>query len=61
VLDAVDVTRWKDQLDAGEVIRAPFGDVAVAMIDPADVAAGLATALTEGTPARPTASADPRR
>lgn len=41
------VTRWKDQLDAGEVVRAPFGDVAVAMIDPADVAAVLATALTE--------------
>jgi uncharacterized protein YbjT (DUF2867 family) len=41
------VTRWKDQLDAGEVIRAPFGDVAVAMTDPADVAAVLATALTE--------------
>jgi uncharacterized protein YbjT (DUF2867 family) len=41
------VTRWKDQLDAGEVIRAPFGDVAMAMIDPADVAAVLATALTE--------------
>ena len=41
------LTRWKDQLDAGEVIRAPFGDVAVAMIDPADVAAVLTTALTE--------------
>jgi uncharacterized protein YbjT (DUF2867 family) len=41
------VTRWKDQLDAGEVIRAPFGDVAVAMTDPEDVAAVLATALTE--------------
>ena len=41
------VTRWKDQLDAGEVIRAPFGDVGVAMIDPADVAEVLATALTE--------------
>ncbi len=41
------VTRWKDQLEAGEVIRAPFGDVAVAMVDPADVAAVLATALTE--------------
>lgn len=41
------LTRWKDQLDAGELIRAPFGDVAVAMIDPADVAAVLATALTE--------------
>jgi uncharacterized protein YbjT (DUF2867 family) len=36
------VTRWKDQLDVGEVIRAPFGDVAVAM-----TAAVLATALTE--------------
>ena len=41
------VARWKDQLHAGEVIRAPFGDVAVAMIDPADVAAVLATSLTE--------------
>lgn len=41
------VTRWKDQLHAGDVIRAPFGDVAVAMVDPADVAAVLATALTE--------------
>jgi uncharacterized protein YbjT (DUF2867 family) len=41
------VARWKDQLDAGEVIRAPFGDVPVAMIDPADVAAVLAAALTE--------------
>jgi uncharacterized protein YbjT (DUF2867 family) len=41
------VTRWKDQLDAGDVIRAPFGDVAVAMTDPADVAAVVATALTE--------------
>ena len=41
------VTRWKDQLDAGEGIRAPFADVGVAMIDPADVAAVLATALTE--------------
>jgi uncharacterized protein YbjT (DUF2867 family) len=41
------VTRWKDQLDAGGVIRAPFGDVPVAMIDPGDVAAVLATAFTE--------------
>jgi uncharacterized protein YbjT (DUF2867 family) len=41
------VARWKDQVDADEVIRAPFGDIAVAMIDPADVAAVLATALTE--------------
>jgi uncharacterized protein YbjT (DUF2867 family) len=32
---------------AGQVIRAPFGDVAVAMVDPADVAAVLVTALTE--------------
>lgn len=41
------VLRWKDQLDAGDLVRAPFGEVAVAMIDPADVAAVLATALTE--------------
>ena len=41
------VTRWKEQLDVGEVVRAPLGDVAVAMTDPADVAAVLATALTE--------------
>lgn len=41
------LTRWKEQLDAGEVIRAPFGDVAVAMTDPTDVAAVLAAALTE--------------
>jgi uncharacterized protein YbjT (DUF2867 family) len=41
------VTRWNDQLASGEVIRAPFGDVAVAMTDPADVAAVLATALIE--------------
>jgi uncharacterized protein YbjT (DUF2867 family) len=41
------VLRWKDQIDADEVIHAPFGDIAVAMIDPADVAAVLATALTE--------------
>ena len=41
------VTRWKDQLDVGDAIRGPFGDVAVAMIDPNDVAAVLATALTE--------------
>lgn len=41
------LTRWKEQLDAGDVIRAPFGDVAVALIDPRDVAAVIATALTE--------------
>jgi uncharacterized protein YbjT (DUF2867 family) len=41
------VMRWKDQLDAGDVIRAPFSDVGVAMIDPADVAAVVATVLTE--------------
>ena len=46
------VTRWKDQLDAGEVIRAPFGDVAVAMTDPADVAAVVATGRGEPSGAR---------
>lgn len=40
------VLRWKDQIDGG-VIRAPFDYVAVAVIDPSDVAAVLATALTE--------------
>ncbi len=56
------VTRWKDQLDAGDVVRAPFGDVAVAMTDPADVAAVLATRSPRpGTTARPIALADRRR
>src|SRR3954452_4551654 len=39
--------RWKDQLEAGDVVRLPFAGVPIAMIDPADVGAVGATALTE--------------
>ena len=37
--------RWRDQLKAGDVVREPFADVAVAMIDPSDLAAVAARAL----------------
>ena len=37
--------RWLDQLNAGDVVREPFANVAVAMIDPYDLAAVAATAL----------------
>jgi uncharacterized protein YbjT (DUF2867 family) len=37
--------RWLDQLKAGDVVREPFANVAVAMIDPYDLAAVAATAL----------------
>jgi uncharacterized protein YbjT (DUF2867 family) len=37
--------RWLEQLKAGDVVREPFADVAVAMIDPYDLAAVAATAL----------------
>jgi uncharacterized protein YbjT (DUF2867 family) len=37
--------RWRDQLSAGDVVREPFADVAVAMVDPADIGAVAATAL----------------
>lgn len=37
---------WAPQLHAGDVVRAPFADVPVATIDPHDVAAVSATALT---------------
>jgi uncharacterized protein YbjT (DUF2867 family) len=40
------VLRWSDQLAEGDVVRAPFGDVAPAMIDPADIGAVAALALT---------------
>jgi uncharacterized protein YbjT (DUF2867 family) len=39
---------WASQLWAGDVIRAPFADVRVATIDPHDVAAVSAEALTSG-------------
>jgi uncharacterized protein YbjT (DUF2867 family) len=38
--------RWRSQFAAGEVIRAPFADVPIAMIDPDDLGAVAATALT---------------
>jgi len=41
------VLRWRDQLAEGDVVRAPFPDVPVAMVDPADIAAIAVLALTE--------------
>ena len=38
--------RWVPQLEVGNVIRAPFADVPVAMIDPDDLGAVAAAALT---------------
>ncbi|GAA5139617.1 NAD(P)H-binding protein [Pseudonocardia adelaidensis] len=38
---------WAPQLRSGDVVRAPFGGVRVAVIDPADIAAVAATALVE--------------
>jgi uncharacterized protein YbjT (DUF2867 family) len=44
--------RWLPQLREGDVVRAPFGDVPIATIDPADMAAvavkGLTTSELEG-------------
>jgi uncharacterized protein YbjT (DUF2867 family) len=39
--------RWLPQLRTGDVIQAPWPNVAAASIDPADIAAAAATALTE--------------
>jgi uncharacterized protein YbjT (DUF2867 family) len=39
--------RWKDQLDAGDTVRLPFADVPIALVDPADVGAVAAAALTD--------------
>ena len=38
--------RWRDQLEQGDVVRVPFGDVPSALVDPADIAAVAAAALT---------------
>jgi uncharacterized protein YbjT (DUF2867 family) len=38
--------QWREQLQAGDTIRAPFADVRVASIDPSDIAAVAAAALT---------------
>ncbi|GAB3945632.1 NAD(P)H-binding protein [Kribbella albertanoniae] len=39
---------WVPQLRAGDVVRAPFADIAVATIDPFDIAAVAAAALAGG-------------
>ena len=39
--------RWLPQLRAGDVVHAPWPDVAIAAIDPADIAAVAATVLSE--------------
>lgn len=38
--------RWLPQLERGDVVRAPWPDVPIASIDPADIAAVAATVLT---------------
>ena len=38
--------RWLPQLRAGDLVRAPFADVPIAAIDPADIGAVAATTLT---------------
>jgi uncharacterized protein YbjT (DUF2867 family) len=40
--------RWLPQLKRGDVVRAPWADVPIAAIDPADIAAVAATVLSEG-------------
>ena len=39
--------RWRDQLQAGDVVVEPFADVAVAVVDPADIGAVAASALRD--------------
>jgi uncharacterized protein YbjT (DUF2867 family) len=39
---------WAAQLERGDVVRAPFAGVRIATIDPRDIAAVAATALTTG-------------
>jgi uncharacterized protein YbjT (DUF2867 family) len=41
--------QWVPQLLAGDVVRAPFASVGAAIIDPADIAAVIALALTDGS------------
>lgn len=43
--------QWLPQLRQGDVIRAPFPDIRVATIDPADIGAVAAVALTSGASA----------
>lgn len=39
--------RWRQQLEDGDVVRAPWPDVPIAAIHPADIAAVASTALSE--------------
>jgi uncharacterized protein YbjT (DUF2867 family) len=39
--------RWLPQLRRGDVVRAPWPEIPIAVIDPADIAAVAATALTQ--------------
>jgi uncharacterized protein YbjT (DUF2867 family) len=39
---------WADQIRAGDVVRAPFPHVRIAVIDPADIGAVAAVALLDG-------------
>ncbi|HEX6697242.1 MAG TPA: NAD(P)H-binding protein [Solirubrobacteraceae bacterium] len=39
--------RWREQLRAGDVVVEPFADVAVAVVDPADLGAVAASALLD--------------
>jgi uncharacterized protein YbjT (DUF2867 family) len=39
--------RWKPQLDNGDVVRGPWGDIPIATIDPSDVGEIVATVLTQ--------------
>jgi uncharacterized protein YbjT (DUF2867 family) len=40
--------RWVPQMQEGDTVRAPWPDVPIASIDPADIAAVAATALVDG-------------
>jgi uncharacterized protein YbjT (DUF2867 family) len=50
------VLRWLPQLRKGDVVRAPWPDVPIAAVDPADIAAVAATVLTEPGHARTAAA-----
>jgi uncharacterized protein YbjT (DUF2867 family) len=40
--------RWSAQVRSGDVVRAPFADVSVAVVDPRDIAETAVTALVDG-------------
>jgi uncharacterized protein YbjT (DUF2867 family) len=45
---ATNALEWAGQLREGDTVRAPFADVRIAVIDPADIGAVAAVALTSG-------------